>query len=918
MALFPGFCSECDPDACEVDITPLPTESPTASPIAIPSSPGAHCGCEGCNLDAWHAPAAEATCGGRIEFLVFGGMPEREACELVADVQFVDECGACNPNKCPIRSTPRCGCEACEVVWDVVADEHTCGARITWLQTSKFLEDLYSEDEACAKVGVEEFSDVCGACACSGSAPVPTPMPTSLPVPDPTPIPTASPTLAPTASPTDPMVTSAPTSNPFDFSSIIEKDGGMATLLPPKHIDESIVYNRAIPTSKWWTNMIVADPFFPDSNVNFPVFTHPYRLTFNNYPDREYGLHVCHQSDYRIFLENSENGVPKGYTHGSGSDFIFGAVEFSAVPQWSIVDFDDYGFGVTVEVAEANGDGLIATDLVAGMPFITARYQSLTPKLYSVHQILTVNGETVVPGSSSFSGTRFIVTNNKGQTWAIYSSNDVTLNANGKSLESTESFDDITLRIAIIPGEEADSIYDPYWTCIVTGATLEIYDDSAYGIDWNTKGDCSRGLLHLGFPHHDQVLDKQTVADVGFSLRSATRGDMKAFATSDSSTLWTLNEVDDIPVDGFFAPRDPNQELIDFYDVGEVLKEEIFDGSFLLNGGSYYFTGKEAQKYASMCLLATNPSVNSDASLAETCLNRLKDSFDAFLRNAFTYPLVYDEVYRGIITSEGIVRNDVNADFGNSGYNDHPLHYGYWIFAGAALKTLDPKWDRMPELNVMITSLIRDTANGDSATDPDFPLYRHFDWFAGHSLAHGLVPFFDGKDQESTSEAMNFYYSLYLWGRASNDSDLETRGRLMMKVGKRSMGQYLLMEDSNTVHEQIVPNKVVGIFFENKVDYTTWFGNNREYMHGIQMIPVSPINEFSRTDTFVREEWEAVLSSLDLVANPEDYRNNAWQSLLFSNFAVIDKGEAMNQLSKSTMDGGLSRAWALYFAASRP
>jgi endo-1,3(4)-beta-glucanase len=242
----------------------------------------------------------------------------------------------------------------------------------------------------------------------------------------------------------------------------------------------------------------------------------------------------------------------------------------------------------------------------------------------------------------------------------------------------------------------------------------------------------------------------------------------------------------------------------------------------------------------------------------------------------------------------------------------------YWIFAGAVLKKLDPTWERMSELNTMITSLVRDTANGDSTQDSEFPLYRHFDWFAGHSSSHGLIPFFDGKDQESTSEAMNFYYSLYLWGCVSQDSEIETRGRLMMKVGKRSMGQYLLMEDSNTVHQQIVPNKVVGIFFENKVDYTTWFGSNREFMHGIQMIPVSPVNEFLRTDTFVREEWDTVLSSLDLVANPENYRNNAWQSLLFANYAVIDKDEAMDQLSKVTVDGGMSRAWAMYFAATRP
>ncbi|KAL3936470.1 MAG: hypothetical protein SGARI_002545, partial [Bacillariaceae sp.] len=270
--------------------------------------------------------------------------------------------------------------------------------------------------------------------------------------------PTPSPTLSPTPSPTE------PTDDPFDFSGIIQRDDGLGTLLPPKHIDQALVGTRAIPTSKWWTNMIIADPFFPDSNVNFPVFTHPYRLTFNNYPDREYGLHVCYQSDYRFFLQDSENGVPKGYTHGAGSDFIFGAVEFVTAPQYTIVDWDDYAFGVTVEIQEDGGDGLITTDLVTGMPFATAHYEGLTPKFYSIHAILTVNEDQVFPGISSYTGTKFVVTNNKGQKWVIYSSQEITLNADVSSLEATESFDDITLRIAIIPEGEADTIYDPYWT----------------------------------------------------------------------------------------------------------------------------------------------------------------------------------------------------------------------------------------------------------------------------------------------------------------------------------------------------------------------------------------------------------------------------------------------------------------------
>lgn len=33
-----------------------------------------------------------------------------------------------------------------------------------------------------------------------------------------------------------------------------------------------------------------------------------------------------------------------------------------------------------------------------------------------------------------------------------------------------------------------------------------------------------------------------------------------------------------------------------------------------------------------------------------------------------------------------------------------------------------------------------------------------------------------------------------------------------------------------------VHRQVTGVYFESKVDYTTWFGDNVEYIHGIQVM----------------------------------------------------------------------------------
>lgn len=81
-------------------------------------------------------------------------------------------------------------------------------------------------------------------------------------------------------------------------------------------------------------------------------------------------------------------------------------------------------------------------------------------------------------------------------------------------------------------------------------------------------------------------------------------------------------------------------------------------------------------------------------------------------------------------------------DFGNALYNDHHFHYGYHILTAAIIGHLDGGW--VAENRDYIDSLVRDVANP-SASDKHFPQWRNFDWYHGHSWAHGLFASADGK-----------------------------------------------------------------------------------------------------------------------------------------------------------------------------
>jgi endo-1,3(4)-beta-glucanase len=72
-----------------------------------------------------------------------------------------------------------------------------------------------------------------------------------------------------------------------------------------------------------------------------------------------------------------------------------------------------------------------------------------------------------------------------------------------------------------------------------------------------------------------------------------------------------------------------------------------------------------------------------------------------------------------------------------------------------------------------------------------------------------------------------------MWGMAIGDGNMEARGNLMLAIQGRSFQNYFLMESTNTVQPpRFIDNKVTGILFESKVDHTTYFGTNIEYIEG--------------------------------------------------------------------------------------
>ncbi|KAF1327030.1 Beta-glucanase, partial [Globisporangium splendens] len=701
-------------------------------------------------------------------------------------------------------------------------------------------------------------------------------------------------------------------------ASLLEHTDAASRLCPPKYLDPSVINNRAIPTNNWWGNIIAHDS---GSKIQ-PVWPNPYALQV--IADlAPFGLAVSYPYRSRVSGGSSGNsGANRYYAHGILREFMLSSSEFASTkPEFRVLDWADQG--VTVQLK--SGAGKLESDLVSGMVYTTAKYTSLSPKLISTAAISSVNGKAARSGDV-FRGSKFEISCNNGQTWVVYalssdgvSDKETSFTVDGRSsLNASGSFDGI-LRAALAVENSWVPTLDTYRSCIVQGASVSIESDAAYSFNWKTMGNCASGLLHYAMAHHVDSMDASGSGPqkvVGMVTHSTTRGSFQAYATRPSSALvWKFSETQQVPSD-FYPARKVSSSVVQSQRILEHLRTDIVNTDWSIpTGGSYYFNGKTAQKYASLCLMANDAAiVGQDKSLLNQCLAKLRTIMLPFVNNGWTNKLQYDRVYRGIVSSEGYKKNDLNADFGNTMYNDHHFHYGYWIHTAAMINLLDPSWSELNKLNTMANLLVRDVANFDDR-DKYFPRFRSFDWFRGHSYSHGVTPLADGKDQESSSEDVNFSFGMYMFGKATNQRDMMTVGKLMTRLNAHAIKTYFLMEDQNQIHPpNFLPNKVTGIFFDNKVDYATWFSAEKYCIHGIQMIPVSAVTEFVRTKQFVRQEWDQVLSREEIVTSQDT--DNAWLSLLYLNYAAVNKDRAMGVLQNAKMDDGLTRSWALYMAAS--
>lgn len=673
-------------------------------------------------------------------------------------------------------------------------------------------------------------------------------------------------------------------------------------------VPSNVTKSGAIQTNNFWGNITLGDQ-------NSYVFTHPYVLwksTISGY----FGLAISHQTDSQKVWgpANDHNAASYFYSAAGVMSLVLGSKELDSSCSISLSNLKKMSIDVTLSSSSA---GSLTASLLQGMGMVTAVYNDLIPEIHSQVGFRSVTGDTAPKTGTD----KYKIVLNDNSTWYMY----VTFTNNQRCsfalkdsnhIIGSNSIDDCWIQVCC--GDFSD--YDKAAGCYPTACTLSASTSGSvgtYAFNYTTAGSGTTPLIYA-LPHHvASFTSKTSSTKSNASLNDTVHGTMIGYLTNIfemSENLPTSIGMDPwSKISGFSKPTYSSAELAA---IKAAAASDITNNvPNLSNLDTMYYSGKILDKFA--YVLYVLYYVLNDTDSTKTFLAQMKTALQRFTSNTQTNPLCYETNWGGICSTAGMANGDSSQDFGNAFYNDHHFHYGYHIHAAAITAKIDQlvgDGTFLTKNKDWVNNLVRDVANPNES-DTYFPVFRNFDFFIGHSFAHGITVYSDGKDEESSSEDYNFAYAMKIWAQVIGDANMEARANLILAIESRSIGTYMLYQTSNTaMPSAYIGNYASGIKFENKIDHTTYFGANEEYIHGIHMLPITPVSSWIRSPIFVKEEWENFLS------RKIDSITSGWKGVLMLNVAFYDPATAYNFFSQSNfnynyLDDGMTLTWSLAYCA---
>lgn len=650
--------------------------------------------------------------------------------------------------------------------------------------------------------------------------------------------------------------------------------GSYSTVLPPGAASpQSQIYKTgnvtgAMPTNDWWSNL-AWDTY---SEAQYP---HPLALK-----NQSGGIRVYYPGN-RI---TSNSACICGWMNDI-HDFVVGHSAVGSFPDAKVDGYSDW----FVKALYQSGGNTMQVSYGHGSPYVYFTFAGGSPKLAfaEVPAVWSGNAQSPVLGVT-IAGAHYGLFGASGSTWS---------GIGGKTLTNNGS---AYFSVAVLPDNSAATLnkFAQYAYSHVTNTQVGYAYNAASGTVTTTftyatqaKQGSQTGTLFALYPHQW----KNTSTTLSSYTYNSVNGLMKVGEGSSFQTSMKFTGVlPSLPDLGTYN-RATLQQYVD------EAEAETYSGA-----PDTYWVGKRLGKLASLAPIADQLGDSAAAA-------KFRDEIKGTLQNWF----------KASDASGNLKSSQLFAYNGNWGtligypdsygsaieLNDHHFHYGYFVKAAAEVARVDKAWAN--QWGPMVNLLIRDMANWNRG-DAMFPYLRNFDPYAGHSWASGHARFGDGNNNESSSEGMNAWAGMILWGEATGHAAIRDAGIYMYANEMNAINEYWFDVSGGNFPSGFTRSTASMVWGGKTVGDGTWWTANPEEVHGINWLPITGASLYlTHHPAYANENYNA------LVSENGGTNFSPWEDLIYEYRAISNIAEAKGfwntRGAALTAEAGNSKAMAYHW-----
>lgn len=637
--------------------------------------------------------------------------------------------------------------------------------------------------------------------------------------------------------------------------------------------------NSPIPSNDWWQSILISHLGNSSSLITLPLKNKYTKL----------GLALLNPG--AGFTTTGGGSID---TDDNPDFYLMPNTINSAAMESKVSGYGDYSVNV---ILSDDTTAKMSTTFVKGSPFVYNTFDhpdiiNLTSQVPT--RIFDDSNSTILSNDfDNFSGDHigFEVTNTSNdpakptvtRSYGIYAPAGSTFFKVGNTLQIKLGSGQNFLSVAALPSNSDLFYFYQHAYAFVTGTKVSYsYDQSSSIVTTDFKSTTT--LMRSGFssdtvmlllPHQWKISSTALTALTYPSIRGTLK-------VREGNTFTTVNRFYGI-LPQFAEPSNPAYSRAQVSAYLDLLDTSLSGGLMSLDP---YWQGKSLHPLAEAILICDQISDYSRRDQYVATLKTILTDWYSYSSTEapYSYYLHYSPDWGSVFS--------YNSGFGlNTGLTDHHFTYGYYVFASAVLATYDK--DFLNNYGGMVEVLLRDYANP-SRTDSQFPWFRNFDPYEGHSWAGGYADNRSGNNQEAAGESLIGWVGEFLWGVATANPIYRDAGIWGFTTEEKAIEQYWFNYDHDNWPSDYA-HGVVGQVYGSAYTYGTFFSGNPQHIYGIHWLPTSEwLTYYGRVPSKTGDLYNALVQDN---GGPED----TWQHIIWPFQSLSDAQGVLNKWDASAM-----------------